>query len=100
MSFYAINEIEVWDAETYAKYQAINTALVLKLGGRYVVRGGAVTPCEGEAPQRVVVIEFDTLDDMNAWKNAPEYAEAKIFRDQSSKHRSYYVEAHGSDWSR
>ena len=100
MTVYAINEIDVWDAELYAKYQAINTPLVLRLGGRYIVRGGAVRPCEGDAPQRVVVIAFDTFEQMQAWKNAPAYAEAKVFRDQSSRHRSYYVEGHEDDWSR
>lgn len=100
MTVFAINEIEVFDDAVYAEYQKINTALVLRLGGRYVVRGGPVTPFEGEPPQRVVVIAFETMEAMQAWKDAPEYAQAKVFRNRSSRHRSYFVEAHGDDWSR
>ena len=99
MTVYAVNEIEVSDAEVYARYQEINTALVLRLGGRYVVRGGSVTPCEGPSPHRVVIIAFDTMETMQAWKNDPDYARAKVFRDRSSRHRSYYVAGHADDWS-
>ena len=97
---YAINEIELSDPATYAKYQAINIPLVHKLGGRYLVRGGTVTPAEGAPPQRVVVIAFDSLEKMYEWKGSPEYAQAKVFRDQSSKHRSYYVSGFEDDGSK
>ena len=47
MSVYMIVEIEVVDRETYAEYMEKVPATVEKYGGRYIVRGGVVTPLTG-----------------------------------------------------
>jgi uncharacterized protein (DUF1330 family) len=43
MSVYMVVEIEVLNAALYAKYVENVAAIVTKYGGRYLVRGGAVT---------------------------------------------------------
>jgi len=59
MSAYLICMVRVDDVETYKKYTARTPALIEKYGGRFLVRGGAVTAFEG-APfnDRLVVLEF------------------------------------------
>ena len=52
-----------------------------KYGGRFVVRGGAKTPLEGDIPfQRIVVNEFPTVEAAKKFYNSPEYQEARKFR--------------------
>ncbi|MCH7699297.1 MAG: DUF1330 domain-containing protein [Chloroflexi bacterium] len=75
MAVYMILEIEVVDADTYAGYVKQAPATVEQYGGRYLVRGGAVTPLSGEwEPQRMVVIEFPTMERSQEWLTSPEYS--------------------------
>jgi uncharacterized protein (DUF1330 family) len=62
VAVYMIVELEVLDPETYARYVERVPALVQKHGGRYVVRGDAVTPLGGGwDPERIVVMEYRQL---------------------------------------
>jgi uncharacterized protein (DUF1330 family) len=51
-----------------------------------VVRGGDVEAVEGERPprQRVVIVEFPTMERAREWYRWPEYAEALALRDRRS----------------
>ena len=61
---YLIAEIDVQNAEQYAKYTAQTPAAIAKHGGKFVVRGGACDGVEGQPPQgRGVVIEFASLEE-------------------------------------
>jgi uncharacterized protein (DUF1330 family) len=47
---------------------------LVPFGGRFLVRGGAVTTLEGEwRPQRGVLIEFPSVEQARAWHASPEY---------------------------
>jgi uncharacterized protein (DUF1330 family) len=93
MSAYVIVEIEVEDPVRYEKYKTMVPASIAQYGGRFLVRGGAVTPLEGGwTPTRVVVIEFPSVERANAWYASPEYAEAKALRQATSRGRMLVVE--------
>ena len=47
MSAYLIANIEVTDPPLFAQYGALVPAMVTRFGGRYLVRGGAITNVEG-----------------------------------------------------
>ncbi len=93
VAVYMILEIEVVDAETYGEYAAQAPATVEQYGGRYLVRGGAVTPLAGGwEPQRLVVIEFPTMERFNEWLNSPEYRAIAPLRERSTNGKVIVVE--------
>ncbi|HUC66895.1 MAG TPA: DUF1330 domain-containing protein [Stellaceae bacterium] len=74
MAAYLIADIEVTNPAGYDEYRRQVPATVEKYGGRFVVRGGAVETLEGDwGPQRVVVLEFPTMDALKRWYNSAEY---------------------------
>ena len=63
MAGYLIAAIDIKDPEGFDDYRRQVSPIIARYGGRYIVRGGAVTPLEGTAPQRrLVVIEFPSVD--------------------------------------
>jgi uncharacterized protein (DUF1330 family) len=53
-------------------------------GGRFIVRGGEVTKLAGDAPQRVVITGWESLDEVKKWQ-AGEYKNLLATRDQVMK---------------
>jgi uncharacterized protein (DUF1330 family) len=55
-------------------------------GGRFLVRGGKVETLEGEwLPKRLVILEFPTARQAQAWWSSEEYAEAKALRQATAQ---------------
>jgi uncharacterized protein (DUF1330 family) len=74
MAAYLIADIEVTNPAGYDEYRRQVPATVEKYGGRFVVRGGASEILEGDwGPNRVVVLEFPTMDALKRWYNSAEY---------------------------
>jgi uncharacterized protein (DUF1330 family) len=93
MPVYMIIEIEVVDKEIYTEYMEKVPATVEKYGGRYIVRGGAVTPLTGGwRPERMIVLEFPSAEQMQRWNFSPEYLELAPLRIRSAKTRAIAVE--------
>jgi uncharacterized protein (DUF1330 family) len=81
MSAYVIARVNVTDAEQYAEYTRRTPAVIEHFGGRFLARGGQTVTIEGpEAEGRIVVLEFDTLEQAVACFRSPIYAEAKQYR--------------------
>ena len=90
---YVIAELEVNDPTTFQKYGAAVPSTLAPFNGKYLVRGGKVTPVEGDAPKgRVVVIAFDSAEQAVAWENSPAYEAIKPIRHSSAKTRAFIVE--------
>ena len=93
MSVYMIIEIKVKDAGMYAEYVENVRAIVEKHGGRYLVRGGAVTPLSGDwNPERMIVIEFETVEQVRRCFGSPEYLELAPVRERSAASRAIVVD--------
>jgi uncharacterized protein (DUF1330 family) len=93
MSAFLLVEVMVEDPALYAKYMERVPAIVAKHKGRYVVRSARVTPNWGDwAPDRIVLIEFESLADLRACFASAEYAEIAPFRERSTKMRSVVIE--------
>ncbi len=93
MAVYMILEIEVVDADTYADYVKQAPATVAQYGGKYLVRGGAVTPLAGGwEPQRLVVIEFSSMERFREWLTSPEYSAIAPIRERATKGKVIVVE--------
>lgn len=93
MSVYMIVEIKVEDEWLYAEYVEKVRAIVEKHGGRYLVRGGVVTPLSGGwNPERVIVIEFESAEQVRRCFSSPAYVELAPLREQSTVSRAIVVD--------
>ena len=79
MSVYAIVQVDVKDADEYAKYAALAGPAVAKYGGEFLARGGAVEVMEGSTRDRCVIIRFADMDTARSFYHGPEYQEALAF---------------------
>jgi uncharacterized protein (DUF1330 family) len=81
MAAYVIARVQVTDPEQYAEYTKRTPAVIESFGGRFLARGGRTATIEGpEAEGRIVVLEFDTLEQAVACFTSPAYAAAKKHR--------------------
>ena len=93
MPAYVINDMEVINPALLEDYKKLSAPTVKQFGGRFLVRGGRVLPLEGEwNPQRIVIIEFPTLEQAKSWAASAEYAPAKLLRQRASKSKLIVVE--------
>jgi uncharacterized protein (DUF1330 family) len=76
---------EVTDPEGYKAYVAANAEAFGKYGARFLVRGGAFEPVEGESKSRNVVIEFKDYATALACYRSPEYQRAMQLRAGKAK---------------
>jgi uncharacterized protein (DUF1330 family) len=97
---YYVAEIDVTNPEAYGKEYAPKAQATIKAaGGRQLAIGGAggagaklVTAFDGEAPKRVVVQVWDSIEKIKAWRANPEYIETRKIGEKYAKFRSYAVE--------
>lgn len=95
MPAYVIVEIEVTDPQLYETYKGLAPPAVKAYGGKYIARGGKTVLLEGEkAPQRLVILAFESVERAQAWWDSPEYAEAKKMRQQASRTRMVVIEGY------
>jgi uncharacterized protein (DUF1330 family) len=93
VSVYMIVEIKVEDEWLYTEYVEKVRAIVEEHGGRYLVRGGVVTPVSGDwNPERMIVIEFESAEQVQRCFNSPEYLELALLREQSAASRAIVVD--------
>jgi uncharacterized protein (DUF1330 family) len=92
---YVIAIVEVTDAAAYEAYRRGVGATVENFGGRFLVRGGAATPLEGDmGGGRLVVLEFPDPATARAWYDSDAYAGLKRQRIAASRSRLVLVEGH------
>jgi uncharacterized protein (DUF1330 family) len=89
---YLIVEVDIKDPATFRKYATAIPETLAPFGGRFIVRGGQTDALEGEAPKRIIVIAFDSMEKARGWWNSPAYAEIKPIRHSSAAARMYFVE--------
>ena len=81
MPAYVIADVEVHDPDGFREYHDGVPDVIAAHGGRYVVRGGQTETLEGDwHPTRLVVLEFDDLEQARAWYASPEYQRLKESR--------------------
>jgi uncharacterized protein (DUF1330 family) len=75
------------------EYRKLNTPLVERHGGRFLIRGGAIEVVEGSfGSERIVVMEFPDEASARAWYEDPEYVEARKLRLEASETDVLFVE--------
>ncbi len=93
MAAYVFAQIEVTDAGLYEEYRKQVLPVVTKYGGKFIVRGGKVDSKEGEwKPQRMVALEFPSMEQAQKFYHSTEYAPLIALRQKASKGKLIIVE--------
>jgi uncharacterized protein (DUF1330 family) len=97
---YYVGEIDVHDSDAYAKeYAPKAVALIKSHGGRFLALGGAggasakITTLEGTPPKRAVVQEWESMEQLQAWRNDPKFKELRDIGNKYASFRAYAIEA-------
>ena len=81
MPAYIIADVTVTDPATMEEYRKLVPPTLAKYGGRFVVRGGAHQTVEGDwKPNRLVILEFPSLEQAKRWYDSEEYRAPKAMR--------------------
>ena len=93
MAAFVIANVTIEDPVRYEDYKRMVPATIAAFGGRFVARGGHVETLEGDwRPDRLVILEFPSVERARAWWNSPEYAEARALRQATSRGSLIIVE--------
>lgn len=93
MAAYVISEVEALDRELFERYRALAADSIALYGGRYLVRGAEAEVAEGaHTSKRIVIVQFDSMDQLRKWYGSPEYADALNIRKDALDRRLMFVE--------
>jgi uncharacterized protein (DUF1330 family) len=85
MKAYVIANIDVQDPVRYADYIKLTPGTIAPFGGRFIARGGRSERLEGDtAANRLVILEFPSYDQANAWYASDGYRVAMAIRQSAS----------------
>jgi uncharacterized protein (DUF1330 family) len=88
-----IDATDVNNPEMYREYVRKVPEIVAKFGGKYLARGGNVVSVCGEwKPERLIVVEFESMIKFQKWFNSPEYRAIKHLREGSSNVNAVVIE--------
>jgi uncharacterized protein (DUF1330 family) len=93
MPAYLVAEIDVSDPAGYEPYKKMAGESIQRHGGKFLARGGRTVALEGEAPKRIVVVEFPSVEAAETFYRSPDYQAAVKVRQKASKGRLYIVGA-------
>ena len=93
MAGYVIADIDVTDPVAYQEYVKLTPAIIAKYGGRFLVRGGEAEVVEGTwTPNRLVVLEFESIERAREWYHSEEYGTAMKIRHRTAVTNAFLVE--------
>ncbi len=93
MAAYLIVDLTVTDPAGFEEYRKQVPATIAKYGGKYLVRGGQTVRLEGSwEPDRIIVLEFPSLDAARRWYDSEEYQGPKALRLRSARADAIFVE--------
>jgi len=98
MPVYVIIDISVMDQGLYEEYVARVPAVVEQYSGRYLARGGEVVSLAGGwQPERIVVLEFESIDQAQEYLTSPENLALAELREKSITARAIIVPGYEYD---
>ena len=94
MSAYVIGDITVNDQERYEDYKKLAPLAIAAFGGKYLARGGKAEKLEGNwEPDRIVILEFESIEKAKEWLDSHEYRKARLLRHKTASSNMIVVEA-------
>lgn len=93
MTAFVIVDIHVTDPVRYEEYKKLAAPTVEQYGGKYIARGGKTEVLEGNwKPNRLVILQFDTMEQAKNWLNSPEYSGPRGIRHQTATSNMVVIE--------
>jgi uncharacterized protein (DUF1330 family) len=93
MPAYLVVDVRRTNVEQASRYSARSGPSVERHGGRYLARGGATVTLEGDwDPDRLVVIEFESVEAAQAWYDSDDYREIRTVREGAGEWRMVIVD--------
>jgi uncharacterized protein (DUF1330 family) len=89
---YVIAEVAVTDPATMQQYGEKVPETLAAFNHHYVVRSSKTQSLEGEPPNGIVVIAFDSVEKAREWYDSPAYAAIRPLRQSAAKSRIFIVE--------
>jgi uncharacterized protein (DUF1330 family) len=90
---YVVTEIEVINQEAQDAYIPKVGEVIKSTGGTYLARGGKIVALEGgEAPKRVTIVVYDSLEKAQASRNSPAWTALVADRNKAIKAKAYVTE--------
>jgi uncharacterized protein (DUF1330 family) len=96
---FLIGQIDVRNPEGYAKEYLPKAREIIKAhGGRLIAAGGAaasgsqVIAVDGEAPKRVIIYMYPSLEALEAWRSDPAYVQVRRIGEKYATYRTFAVE--------
>lgn len=93
MAALVLVEIAIHDPELYESYKKLTLGTLQQFGGRFVVRGAQAESLEGDwNPERLVILEFPSVENGKAWWSSELYSKAKEIRYRAAHSKMLVVE--------
>jgi uncharacterized protein (DUF1330 family) len=93
MTAYVIVDIDVTDPVRYEEYKKLAAPTVELYGGKYIARGGRTETLEGDwSPSRLVILQFENLEQARSWVNSPEYSGPRSIRHATARSQMIVTE--------
>lgn len=93
MAAYIVVDCEVLDPAKYEEYKKLAPEAIAKHGGKYLARGGQTAMLEGDwRPNRIVILEFPSLEAARRFYTSVEYTAARRARAGAAKMEIIAVE--------
>ncbi|MBT2187690.1 DUF1330 domain-containing protein [Sphingobium nicotianae] len=90
---YVVAEVNVKDLAAYRAYGDAAFPIIRKYGGTFLTRGGQTVAVEGAPPaQRVMIIEFASLEQAKRFEYSKDYTDIAPLRQKSADSRLFLVE--------
>ncbi len=77
---YWIAHVTVTNPDEYSEYVRLDTPVVERFGGKFIVRGGRSEIPETPQKDRHVIVEFDDYETALACYHSPDYQQAAAIR--------------------
>lgn len=89
---YVISEVDaITDPIALKEYAPKAGDTLAPFNGHFVARAGKAESLEGESPEGIVVIAFDSVEQAHAWYDSPAYQAIKPIRQGATKGRMFIV---------
>jgi len=90
---YLVANVIITDPGRYTEYREKVQGIIAQYGGKYVVRAGAVHPLEGKLGiERMIMLEFESMDAARRFYESPEYAPLLKLRKETTQSQVAFIE--------
>lgn len=93
MTAYVVVDINVTDPVRYEDYKRMAAPTVEMYGGKYIARAGRTETLEGDwSPTRLVILQFESIEQAKTWLNSAEYSGPRGLRHETATTNMVVIE--------